>query len=46
MIRFLLRLPAVCLTTIIIRDSGGGMAAQILGGLIACFLMEALINAL
>ena len=46
MIRFFLRLPAVCLTCLIIEDMGGGLSSQIFGSLIVSFLMEAMINAL
>lgn len=46
MIKFLLRLPAVVLTIVIMDELGYGDLAQIVAGTIAAFLMEALICAL
>lgn len=46
MIKLCLMLPAVILAFRIIEDNGGGDLAQIVGGVIACILVDALIRAL
>lgn len=46
MIKFLLRLPACILAFRIVEDMGGGDLAQIVAGVIACILVDVLIQAL